>query len=351
MNFPQCNSLVEQSSAVTVYSAFDISVLSEQSCFLLSLDSSYEDTNLILQLNEIFAGDAHVSIGSISIEELQQLAIDLNNFNKIVLVEKTEKQRTCLLPTSLNNRPKTVPYHGPLAVDPLVEFINTKCKAFRDKNGKLTHIGLKRNAILTELFKVNTISNASVALLYNSYVNPFQTKYHNYQDSICNDVTNVQESCRNIKAQNVETLKEKTQQRYSMHQNQESVPLAKCPEVKDLTPEEFTESYLKHSKPFVIRGAANEWVAKKKWTNDFLRSKYGSKEVHVKMTPGGDFEGIERADLWENYESFTKEVPSYVKDQLLYPDLVVVRPAGREMKMEKFLDLIEQTAMNKVLTI
>lgn len=78
-----------------------------------------------------------------------------------------------------------------------------------------------------------------------------------------------------------------------------------------------------------------------KWKNELIREKLSEKSVHIKLTPKGDFEGVEPAELWEDYE--TLKIPEQVKKQLDFPDLVVVRPAPINMKMREFLDIIEET--------
>lgn len=99
----------------------------------------------------------------------------------------------------------------------------------------------------------------------------------------------------------------------------------------------FVRDYLLRSKPVVVEGATNAWPAKTKWTNEFLVEKYGDRVVHVKLTPDGNFEGVESAGLWQDYEG--DRMPESVRAQLQFPDLVVVRPASAEMKFTRFLDL------------
>ena len=106
-----------------------------------------------------------------------------------------------------------------------------------------------------------------------------------------------------------------------------------------LTDDEFFYSYLKVSKPVIIEKGALKWPAFQKWTMKFLKERYGHNEVHVKLTPGGDFEGVENANLWENFDTF--KIPEEVRKQLRFPELVVVRPAGVNMNFSEFLDLVQ----------
>lgn len=129
---------------------------------------------------------------------------------------------------------------------------------------------------------------------------------------------------------------------YSQHTQHEH-HIAQCERIRlPLTREEFFENYLKKSKPVIIEGAAKHWAAYSKWTHEFLRENYGLKKVHVKLTPGGDFEGVEKAERWEEYGDFS--IPDVVRNQLQFPELVVVRPAAANMNFSEFLDLITLAA-------
>ena len=67
----------------------------------------------------------------------------------------------------------------------------------------------------------------------------------------------------------------------------------------------------------------------KKWTSEFLATKFGSKMVRVAFAPYGEYEGCEKAENFDDFKEFT--FPDAVKSQLQFPDLVVVRPAFREI--------------------
>lgn len=101
---------------------------------------------------------------------------------------------------------------------------------------------------------------------------------------------------------------------------------------------EFFQDYLFRSKPLIIENAVKDWPAMRKWTMEYLRQQYGEKEIHIKLTPDGIFEGVESAKLWTDYRE--DWIPAKVKAQLLYPDTVVVRPATSELKFSNFLDFI-----------
>ncbi len=119
---------------------------------------------------------------------------------------------------------------------------------------------------------------------------------------------------------------------------QPAKPVDRCKRIRMPEKSEFLREYLLRSRPVVIENAVDEWPAMQKWTMEFLHKELGSKEVHLKLTPDGVFEGVENAALWsENHEDW---IPEAVRSQLEYPDLVVVRPATAEMKFSSFLDFI-----------
>ena len=102
--------------------------------------------------------------------------------------------------------------------------------------------------------------------------------------------------------------------------------------------EEFFQDFAFRSKPFVLENGVKNWPAMEKWTVEYLRQQYGQQVVHIKLTSDGIFEGVESAKLWSDYREGW--IPDEVKAKLLYPDLVVVRPATSEMTFSDFLDFI-----------
>lgn len=59
--------------------------------------------------------------------------------------------------------------------------------------------------------------------------------------------------------------------------------------VDGLSVSDFHGIYTRQERPVVLRGAAREWPAFKKWTPDYLKSLIGSREVRVTRSPDGDF--------------------------------------------------------------
>ena len=121
-------------------------------------------------------------------------------------------------------------------------------------------------------------------------------------------------------------------------------PYSNCHTVDSLSTSEFFGNYLTRSQPLVIKGAIKDWPAFKKWSTEYLRFKYGHKEMHIKLTQDGIFEGVESAIHWPGYSE--NWIPHKVKNQLPFPDLVVVRPATDELLFSEFLDMI-QLGLNK----
>ena len=109
-----------------------------------------------------------------------------------------------------------------------------------------------------------------------------------------------------------------------------------CERIKMVSKEQFFSEYLIQSKPVIIEDGLLEWPALQKWTQEFFYDQFGDQFVHIKLTPDGIFEGVESASLWEEYESFV--IPDLVKQQLEFPDLVVVRPATQQLKFADFLN-------------
>ena len=112
-----------------------------------------------------------------------------------------------------------------------------------------------------------------------------------------------------------------------------------CPRLSRIPDREtFFQQFLLRSRPVVLENAAGSWPAMRRWTVEHLRALYGRKRVHVKLTPDGEFEGVESASLWRGYSD--DWIPESVRSQLSQPDLVVVRPASVEIGFSQFLDYI-----------
>ena len=90
--------------------------------------------------------------------------------------------------------------------------------------------------------------------------------------------------------------------------------------------------------------ALESWPALQKWTNKFLDRQFGKNDVRVAFAPNGDYEGCEKASSFEDYINFNP--PEVVKNQLPFSDLVVVRPAFRNMNFSSFMEIVERPSPN-----
>ncbi|EDQ84488.1 uncharacterized protein MONBRDRAFT_12766 [Monosiga brevicollis MX1] len=113
-----------------------------------------------------------------------------------------------------------------------------------------------------------------------------------------------------------------------------------CPELDaaSLDSARFWRDYILPARPVILRGLLADSVAMTKWSNEYLRQTFGTQAVHVKFAPLGQFEGIEDAGLWN---ARPERIPAAVRAQLAHPELVVVRPAHRDMALRHFLDFVE----------
>ncbi|KAK3103959.1 hypothetical protein FSP39_023261 [Pinctada imbricata] len=237
----------------------------------------------------------------------------------ILLFKKFTPDRTCLLTDkSPTSNPKPLVYRRTLDVDSLINFVNTHCNTYRTESGAINMAGLHREQILQNLFKVSSVTNVKSSDVFKS------------TSSSCTIAS---------KAQSAE-CSDHFSNKYKSIPGSSNKQMKKCDRIAVPSKEEFLHSYLKLSTPVVIENAIQHWDAFRKWSNEFLRNMYGNSSVHVKLTPRGEFEGVEHASLWENYDSF--EIPLKVKEQLPYPDLVVVRPATANVKFSEFLDLMKK---------
>jgi jumonji domain-containing protein 7 len=228
--------------------------------------------------------------------------------------------------------PKPVLFEGLQVESLFIAFINSQCDTYRSLDGSVNSAGRHRQDILQRLFHIDqSVTNITMGALYESPSNPFTLA----ADCLSSADTTDRRSCI-PREDHGKTM-------YSGFTQKEQLGIAKCDRIRlPLSSVEFFEHYVKKSKPVVIEGATKQWAAFTKWTQEFLRDKYGEKKVHVKLTPGGDFEGVEPAAIWEDFGAFS--IPKVVRDKLQFPDLVVVRPAGVNMNFSEFLDLITLAA-------
>ena len=82
-----------------------------------------------------------------------------------------------------------------------------------------------------------------------------------------------------------------------------------------------------------------------------LKFKVFASQIHVKLAPHGEFEGVESVSLWSMAHKNGFKIPAQVRKQLPFPDLVVVRPAPLDVPLATFLDIIENGSFVRTLTI
>ena len=329
--------LTIHSSRTVIFTPEDINNVVDTSCFVAisgndsSLSSVFEDILFA------YSNDKSVVIGYTDFIRFN----DLNKGNKIkingdfsessfrvVVFPRRKIDRSCL---STGSFKKPIlygdAYAGPKLVSNLIDFINENCVSYRQKNSCLTVQGLHRAEILRTLFHVENVSSVKMK--------------------------DIQRFCSSHMCRNMFTVHEHGvfyQQQSNTNQHKikklsNDLSIQKCDKIELPSKAEFFHKYLKLSKPVIIKNAMSSWPALGKWSNSYFKSKYGDKRVHIKLTPKGVFEGVDFAAEFANYENF--HIPSDVKKLLLFPDLVVVRPATQNMNFSEFIDLIEAVSVGK----
>ncbi|KAK7478614.1 hypothetical protein BaRGS_00030146 [Batillaria attramentaria] len=215
-----------------------------------------------------------------------------------------------------------VVYRGSGSVADFIAFVNEHCNTYRAEDGRLTLQGLRRKALLEDLFKVEQ-SPQSVTI---SQV--FQTPDLLHSDKNClrKDGSDVCHSSQTI------------------HRGMEKLhDIPQCERISLPSRHKFFNEYLARSRPVIITDAMDNWPAMSKWTTEFLRDRYGDRYVHVHLTPNGVYDGVEPASIWDDFK-----LPQADLKYTPYPDLILVRPAVLDMKFSDFLDLIRNVSEGKM---
>ena len=214
----------------------------------------------------------------------------------------------------------------------MLSYFNSVAGTFRNINGFLTTEGLHRKDILDNIFGLEMVSTMTIQELFKIHPYPLNTSSVIKYNSDTNTETD-------HLYQDYETKK------YGAEANLANIHECDVMMEDSLTADNFFHDYVKRSRPVIIKGVTKKWKAYEKWTNEYFRKQFGNESVHIKLTPGGDFEGIDNVKNWEGHETF--KIPPTVWNQLLYPDLVVVRPAPAQMNFSTFLDIINMTATQR----
>lgn len=185
----------------------------------------------------------------------------------------------------------------------LIDFVNRGCNTYFSVSGSLSLQGLHREEILRTKFYVKNISNV-------------QSK-----DVFLRSCEEDQQFC------------------YSDGERREVPKLPECDKINLPTKEVFIHEYLKKSRPVIFRNALKDWPAFTKWSNKYLREKYGGKRVKFQLTPHGEFERIEQRKDWDSRGQ--SQLLQSQADQMPFPDLVLARPAVNFGNFSLFMDFLE----------
>ncbi|KAL4225174.1 hypothetical protein ACF0H5_015866 [Mactra antiquata] len=337
-----------------IYTPPDIQIIVDSACFVgFSVDTKVDDisdktppelVHIYDGLHDAFGKEESVVVGLFDSENFvwpSGKPLKYKNFDDcdektsplVSIFPKRVKDRTCLSVGTLEKPDtKPYPYDSVLNIDSLIQFVNQKCDSYRNRNGNLNIAGLHRQEILSTMFHVHNVSDLSTNQLLEKYSHAQCTK----------------EQCKNSSSQKKET--ETHQAAYYNERNlinfknfQTDIP--RCNRIEIPSKSYFFHNHLKISKPVIIKNAIKHWPALFKWTNEYFKAELGDRNVHLKLTPSGEFEGIDHAGNFQNFDSFN--IPPDVRNQLLFPDLVVVRPATVNLNMSEFIDVIESVSSRK----
>ncbi|XP_064602940.1 bifunctional peptidase and (3S)-lysyl hydroxylase Jmjd7-like [Liolophura sinensis] len=263
--------------------------------------------------------------------------------------------RTCLLtPPTIWSHPtaQKVRSHGK-RTEAWVDFINEACHVYRTADGDLSPAGIHRHYILQNLFFVENVTQVNMGCIYR------HGKHGECRRNV--PVTKNDNSTCKLRAAGFYHSKDHTVDKSKQCDKSEELSksyssnvmheadIAECTKIELPSFSDFFQNHLQKSKPVIIKNAIRSWPAFTKWSNKLLRDLYGESRVHIKLSPSGDYEGVESAEIWEDFETF--HIPDIVRSQLPYPDLVVVRPATLDIRFSEFLDLVENVSSGTIRNI
>ena len=117
-------------------------------------------------------------------------------------------------------------------------------------------------------------------------------------------------------------------------------PLEACSRVPaaSLDPATFLEQYVAASRPVVLTGLLDDWAAvqpssSRRWDLDYLWRKAANSTVKAYISPDGEFEAVRRADEVVGGERVCAGCAA--------DELVLMRPAETEVRLEHFLWLVK----------
>uniref|UniRef100_A0A914UIR9 JmjC domain-containing protein n=1 Tax=Plectus sambesii TaxID=2011161 RepID=A0A914UIR9_9BILA len=303
-----------------------------------------------------FASDDGIAYGRVELSRLdgeKYVRLEFEDGQRpkegdVIALEKRVPDRSCLLTNHLKHVVLlgAVLHASSIDENLIVSFVNDRCGAFFTPDGSLSIAGLHRHAILSELTNVYAYPNSvTMAELVDKCSSDLSCFFNGKCAHQCLPSTE-EETCGREWENASKYVEDASATLSSKSKRNERgrVALPEC-EVLETPPsrQRFLLEYVAKSRPVVIRNAINHWPALSQWTNDAFRARFGANDTHVKLTPGGEFEGVEPISLW-NASRF--QIPPEVKAALRFTDLVMVRPEGIDMTVAQFLDLIEHVSKN-----
>ncbi|XP_078583399.1 uncharacterized protein LOC144866073 [Branchiostoma floridae x Branchiostoma japonicum] len=357
------------SSSLYQFSPQDVESILQDACILagvLPLDESVVST--LVSLEKAFRYEEGVMVGVIGGDFRWETGEKLKwaddgklsgEPRDVAFFPHAAAERNCLiLPPKV--RPRAHVYTESRSPEVMVEFINQNCNTYRTLEGNLSFQGLHREEILGNIFRVSDVSgftmgvkfgltNATEQCMVSSNTGPAEAETCGLYEGVqSHDEFRTVGGHQNSEPVTLHVENDVRDRKESSNSREqiESDKMVECERIPVPTRAEFFHNYVKRSQPVIITGAMEQWNVFEKWSNEFLRERFGKEEVHIKLTLGGEYEGVEDASLWEDFGTF--QIPRNVRDQLPFPDLVVVRPATMNLKFGKFLDMIEETARSEV---
>ncbi|KDO23104.1 hypothetical protein SPRG_11948 [Saprolegnia parasitica CBS 223.65] len=113
----------------------------------------------------------------------------------------------------------------------------------------------------------------------------------------------------------------------------------KVVDASEMTTARFQDHVLRNE-PLIIRNAATSAMQSPAWSTERLLERIGRNDVHVKVSPTGDFEGCEPLAWWSAADDVA--IPDFVASHLESPDRVLVRPAAANMPFAAFVDKLRR---------
>lgn len=254
-----------------------VSSLVESCCVLVSLPNTSGALKRVLaDTYSTFKEDDSVCFAHLSDIPESSINDPLQRDTGLAYFPRRQRDLSCLHPPP-KVAPKAEPVTGVFSAEQLVEFVNSHCGTYRSLGGSFNSVGQRREELLATLY----------------------------------DVPDGDDSQSEVE---------------------------QCKRVSGLSRDEFFKQYMSISKPVIVENALANWTAVTKWSNSFFYDHFGARRVHVKLSPDGEFEGCEPDSVWAGHSE--RRMPAHVRQQIEFPDLVVVRPATADVPFSAFMDHI-----------